>query len=61
MMKSQSRSDNSDLVTTFVNEREAVKLTEMLTLAAADLERVSGGVTAALGKSTACCCCHHLA
>jgi hypothetical protein len=45
---------------TFVTEREAAKLTEMLSIAAEDLDRVSGGA-AALTQSMACCCCHHLA
>ena len=34
--------------------------TEMLAIAAEDLEHVSGGL-AALTSRTACCCCHHLA
>jgi hypothetical protein len=56
-----ARRDTSAFSTAFVTEREAAKLSEMLEIAAEDLERVSGGVTAALAKSTACCCCHHLA
>ena len=62
-MKNQlpTHSDNSSFSTAFVTEREAAKLAEMLEIAAEDLERVSGGVAAALAKSTACCCCHHLA
>jgi hypothetical protein len=54
------RRDSAALQTSFVTEREAAKLTEMLAIAAEDLEHVSGGV-AALTKSMACCCCHHLA
>lgn len=59
-MKSPSvaRHDSTVPVTTFVNERETVKLAEMLAIATEDLEHVSGGL-AALAASTACCCCHH--
>jgi hypothetical protein len=57
MMKSATRNDA--VSTTFVNEREAAKLAEMLEIATVDLERISGGVAAALPRSTACCCCHH--
>ena len=60
-MKSQSpRLDAASLSTKFVTAQEATKLAEMLELATADLEHVSGAA-AALAKSTACCCCHHLA
>ena len=62
MMKTRvpMRRDSAALQTSFVTEREAAKLTEMLAIAAEDLEHFSGGV-AALTKSMACCCCHHLA
>ena len=55
-----TRHDSAAVSTTFVNEREAAQLTEMLAIAAEDLDRVGGGA-AALTQSMACCCCHHLA
>jgi hypothetical protein len=50
-----NRRENVAAETTFVTEREAAKLTEMLAIATKDLDAVSGGVAASL----ACCCCHH--
>jgi hypothetical protein len=55
-----TRRDSAALPTSFVTEREVAKLTEMLAIAAEDLDCVSGGAVA-LTKSMACCCCHHLA
>jgi hypothetical protein len=57
MMKPATRNDT--VSATFVTKREAAKLAEMLEIATVDLERISGGVAAALAKTTACCCCHH--
>ncbi|HEY0181979.1 MAG TPA: hypothetical protein VGC09_04155 [Rhodopila sp.] len=56
---SPTRRDGTTVAATFVSQREAAKLAEMLEIATEDLERVSGGAAAALAKSTACCCCHH--
>jgi hypothetical protein len=55
-----TRRDSAAVSATFVDEREAAKLTEMLAIATEDLDRVGGGA-AALTQSMACCCCHHLA